>query len=72
MCTKAGSSKVKIQRLPPEGMLECSRCHELVVFRLVRTVRVSGDPGRVYAYLKCPVCGALATQMRNARRGVLA
>ena len=59
----------KVQRLAPESLVECENCRELVVFRLVRTVRVASEPDRVYAYLECPNCGARATQMRWRRSG---
>jgi hypothetical protein len=59
----------KVQRLAPESLVECECCRELVVFRLVRTVKVAAEPNRVYAYLECPSCGARATQMRWRRSG---
>lgn len=64
MSTKADS----VQRLPPEGGNICDKCHNLVHFRLVRSKPCKTMPGRMIAYLACPVCGHRATQIRVARR----
>ena len=66
MYSRVGDKK-PVQHLPPEELIECDTCRELVVFRLVRTVKVAAEPDRVYAYLECPNCGARATQMRWRR-----
>lgn len=68
MSSRVGD-KTPVQHLPPEELIECAACRELVVFRMVRTVKVAAEPDRVYAYLKCPNCGARATQMRWRRSG---
>ena len=61
-------SSEKIQRLPPEGGNICDGCKKLVKFKVVRTKPSKTSPGRVIAYLVCPVCGHKATQMRVMRR----
>lgn len=65
MCSRGGNDNV--QHLPPEGLVECAKCRQLVVFRVTRTQAVKGDDRRRYAYLECPECGARATQLRWAR-----
>jgi len=64
MSTKADS----VQRLPPEGGNFCDGCNNLVKFQLVRSKPCKAQPGRMIAYLRCPVCGHKATQVRVARR----
>ena len=58
----------KVQRLPPEGGVVCEGCKNLVKFRLVRSKPCKTQPGRMIAYLVCPVCGHKATQIRVIRR----
>lgn len=60
-------NKITVQHLPPEALVECANCRELVAFRVIRTQAVKGDDSRRYAYLECPNCGARATQLRWAR-----
>ena len=62
------SMSSEIQRLPPEGGNICDECKNLVKFKVVRTKPSKTFPGRVIAYLVCPVCGHKATQMRVMRR----
>ena len=57
-----------VQRLPPEGGNFCDGCKNLVKFQLVRSRPCKAQPGRMVAYLRCPVCGHNATQVRFARR----
>ena len=57
-----------VQRLPPQGAYHCDKCKQLVVFKVVRTVRIRGDANKVYAYLVCPKCEAKATQTRWRKR----
>ena len=64
MSTKADS----VQRLPPEGGHFCDGCKQLVKFKVRRTRPCATRPGRMIAYLYCPVCGHKATQVRVARR----
>jgi len=58
----------KVQRLPPEGGNFCDGCKQLVKFKLRATKPCKTMPGRMIAYLYCPVCGHKATQVRVARR----
>ena len=71
MSSRVGN-KITVQHLPPEALVECANCRELVVFRVIRTQAVRGDDSRRYAYLECPNCGARATQMRWRRSGKVA
>lgn len=57
-----------VQRLPPEGGHFCDGCKQLVKFRLVRSRPSKTWPGRMIAYLACPLCGHRATQIRVVRR----
>ena len=57
-----------VQRLPPEGDHVCNGCGNLVWFRIVRTKPSKTRPGRMIAYLVCPICGQKATQMRVVHR----
>ena len=57
-----------VQRLLPEGGVICDGCRNLVKFRFVRSKPCRTQPGRMIAYLVCPVCGHKATQIRVARR----
>ena len=58
----------KVQRLPPEGGVVCEGCQNVVRFKLRATKPCKTQPGRVIAYLFCPICGHKATQIRVARR----
>lgn len=64
MSTKAE----KVQRLPPEGGHICDGCKKLVKFKLRTTKPCKSRPGRMIAYLYCPLCGHKATQVRVIRR----
>lgn len=64
MSTRADS----VQRLPPEGGIVCDGCGNVVRFRFVRSKACKTQPGRMIAYLVCPVCGHKATQVRIVRR----
>lgn len=57
-----------VQRLPPEGGIVCEGCKKVVRFRFVRSKPCKTQPGRMVAYLECPVCGHKATQIRIIRR----
>ena len=57
-----------VQRLPPEGGHICDGCKNLVKFKLRTTKPCKSWPGRMIAYLYCPLCGHKATQMRVIRR----
>ena len=61
-------STPKVQRLPPEGGNFCDGCKNLVKFRLRTTKPCKSQPGRMIAYLYCPICGQKATQIRVIRR----
>ncbi len=58
----------KVQRLPPEGGHFCDGCKKLVRFKLRRSKPCKTQPGRMIAYLYCPLCGHKATQIRVMRR----
>ena len=62
------TTRESVQRLPPEGEVICEGCKNVVKFRLVRSKPCRTQPGRMIAYLTCPVCGHKATQIRVARR----
>lgn len=50
------------QRLAPKELTVCEACLSRVYFRVCST-QATTDPSRKIAYLKCPVCGATATQL---------
>lgn len=52
-----------IQRLPALYLTECNSCHERVYFRFLSS-RLLDDNTKV-VYLRCPVCGASATQLQE-------
>lgn len=52
------------QRLPRLNLTECAACHSRVNFR-VRSFAASADPSFKVVYLRCPVCGAPAVQVRE-------
>lgn len=54
--------------LPPLQATVCSACGRRVYFRLRSTVPSTDGISRV-AYLKCPVCGASATQVQEIGEG---
>lgn len=68
MSTKRDAKRDSVQRLLPEGGVICEGCGKVVKFRLVRSKPCKTQPGRMIAYLACPVCGHKATQIRIARR----
>lgn len=50
------------QRLAPKELSVCQACRSRVYFRVYST-QATEDPAHKIAYLKCPVCGATATQL---------
>lgn len=62
------STKTSKQRLAPLEATECQQCHKRVHFK-TRSSRPVDERHRI-AYLVCPVCGAVATQLQEigARR----
>ena len=52
------------QRLPRLSLTECAACHSRVNFRF-RSSEPTADPSFKVVYLRCPVCGAPATQVRE-------
>ena len=51
-------------RLPRLDLTECAACHSRVNFR-VRSFVAASDPSFRVVYLRCPVCGAPAVQVRE-------
>ena len=52
------------QRLPRLSLTECAACHSRVNFRFYNSAP-SPDPNFRVVYLRCPVCGARAIQVRE-------
>lgn len=52
------------QRLPRLSLTECAACHSRVNFRFSSSTP-SSDPSFKVVYLRCPVCGAPAVQVRE-------
>lgn len=52
------------QRLPRLNLTECAACHSRVNFRFYNSTP-SSDPSFKVVYLRCPVCGAPAVQVRE-------
>ncbi len=52
------------QRLPRLSLTECAACHSRVNFRF-RSSEPTTDPSFRVVYLRCPVCGASAIQVRE-------
>ena len=52
------------QRLPRLTLTECAACHSRVKFRFYNSTP-SPDPNFKIVYLRCPVCGAAAVQIRE-------
>ena len=57
-----------VQRLPPEGGVVCEGCKKVVRFKMRASKPCKNQPGRMIAYLFCPICGHKATQIRIIRR----
>ena len=53
------------QRLPRLSLTECAACHARVHFRFRSSEAMMSDPSFKVVYLRCPVCGAPAVQMRE-------
>ena len=62
------STSSDVQRLPPENGTRCDSCGNVVVFKLRKSKPCATAPGKMIAYLCCPICGHQATQIRLARR----
>jgi uncharacterized Zn finger protein (UPF0148 family) len=68
MSTKRDTKRDSVQRLLPEGGVICEGCGNVVKFKLRSSKPCRTQPGRMIAYLYCPICGHKATQIRVARR----
>lgn len=60
------SADSKTQHLPPLNLVECASCHNRVAFRFYSSRILDADKRVVY--LRCPVCGASATQIQEREK----